>query len=62
MNSMKSSHQWRPDLTSYETIAREIADRINEEALYALTETDIVKLALERMWKDAHQNASYHKI
>lgn len=45
---------WRPELTSHEQIAIEICQKTNEEALYQLTETDIVKLALERMWKDAY--------
>jgi hypothetical protein len=46
--------KWRPDLTSHEQIAQDVAAKVNAEALYQLTETDICKLALERFWRDAH--------
>jgi len=44
----------RPDLTSHAAVIEQIAERVNSEALYQLSQTDIVKLALERMWITAY--------
>jgi len=44
----------RPDLTSHAGLIEQIAVRVNDEALYQLSHTDIVKLALERMYKTAY--------
>lgn len=45
--------QTRPDLTSHIELLLEIVAKVNEEALYSLSVTDIVKLAIERMWLSA---------
>ena len=44
----------RPDLTSHDALIDDLVDRVNAEAMYKLTDTDIVKLAIERMWVTAH--------
>lgn len=51
-----AAHQitYRPDLTSHLELIEQIAERVNAEALYKLSQTDIVKLAIERMWKTAY--------
>ena len=46
-------HQVRPDLTSHEQLIKELTQKINDESLYSLSDTDIVKIAAERMWKQA---------
>lgn len=43
----------RPDLTSHIALISDILHKVNEEALFALSVTDIVKLAIERMWLSA---------
>lgn len=43
----------RPDLTSHFSLVLDILSKVNEEALFALSATDIVKLAIERMWLSA---------
>jgi hypothetical protein len=48
------SYKLRPDLTSHLELVRQITESVNAEALYQLSETDIVKLAIERMWKTAY--------
>jgi hypothetical protein len=42
---------FRPDLTSHSEIISEIRGKINEDALYPMSDTDIVKIAIEKMFE-----------
>jgi hypothetical protein len=42
---------FRPDVTSHAEIVAELRDKINETALYPLSDTDVVKVAIEKMFE-----------
>lgn len=44
---------FRPDLTSHQDMVAAIRDALNAEALYPLSDTDVVKVAIEKMFKRA---------
>jgi hypothetical protein len=44
---------FRPDLTEYSGVADEIVARLNSDSWSHLSKTDVVKIALERFYKDA---------
>ncbi len=50
---MNANHTFRPELTEYEPLLRELSEKLNGESWSNLTKTDIVKIALERFYKDA---------
>lgn len=39
---------FRPDLTDYEHYVSMLAEKLNEEALFKMSKTDAVKIAVER--------------
>jgi hypothetical protein len=41
---------YRPDLTSHYEMISEIRDAVNRDALFLLSDTDIVKIAVEKMF------------
>ena len=43
--------KFRPDLTDYEIYVMALVDKLNERALYPMSKTDAVKLAIERACK-----------
>jgi hypothetical protein len=43
--------KFRPDLSDYEIYVLALADKLNEKALYPMSKTDAVKLAIERACK-----------
>lgn len=53
--------QKRPDLTSHQALIADLVEKVNSEAMFNLTDTDIVKLAIERMWKAAHPGEPLQK-
>jgi hypothetical protein len=40
--------KYRPDLTDYLPCIEALTDRLNEDAIYKMSRTDAVKIALER--------------
>lgn len=44
---------YRPDLTDYEPIIVELTKRLNADALYPMSKTDVVKIAIEKMFERA---------
>jgi|GEM_PF-4609785 len=44
---------FRPDLTQYDNLALELAAKLNRDSWQVLSKTDVVKIALERFYKDA---------
>ena len=40
--------KYRPDLTDYLTWIEALADKLNEDAIYKMSRTDAVKIALEK--------------
>ena len=42
---------FRPDLSDYEIYIMALVDKLNEEALYPMSKTDAVKLAIEKACK-----------
>jgi len=49
----RTAGTFRPDLTSHAEIIRAIRELINEEALYQMSDTDICKIAIEKMFERA---------
>jgi hypothetical protein len=43
--------KFRPDLSDYEIYVLALVDKLNEKALYPMSKTDAVKLAIERACK-----------
>ena len=43
---------FRPDLTDYEIYVQTLVDKLNEEALFPMSKTDAVKLAVEKAVKE----------
>ena len=43
--------KFRPDLSEYEIYVLALVDKLNEKALYPMSKTDAVKLAIERACK-----------
>lgn len=39
---------FRPDLSEYEPYIQILADKLNDEALFKMSKTDAVKIAIER--------------
>ena len=39
---------FRPDLTEYEHLVELLKDKLNEEALWKMSKTDAVKIAIEK--------------
>ena len=39
---------YRPDLTEYESIIEILTDKLNEQALFKMSKTDAVKIAIEK--------------
>lgn len=52
-NKHVNKQKFRPDMTEYQEIARELLDKLNSESWSNLSKTDVVKIALERFYKDA---------
>ncbi len=48
---LRSKKKFRPDLSDYEIYILALVDKLNEEALYPLSKTDAVKLAIEKACK-----------
>lgn len=44
---------FRPDLTTHRDLVIGLQEKINESALYPMSETDIVKIAVEKMFERA---------
>lgn len=42
---------FRPDLSDYDVCVMALVDRLNQNALYPMSKTDAVKLAIERACK-----------
>jgi hypothetical protein len=49
-----NKHQFRPELTTHEEQITALMQKVNQ--VYDLTETEIVRLAVERFWKSAYPN------
>jgi hypothetical protein len=43
--------KFRPDLSEYEIYILALVDKLNEQAVYPMSKTDAVKLAIERACK-----------
>ena len=43
---------FRPDLSDYEIYIMALADKLNEEAIFKMSKTDAVKLAVEKAVKE----------
>ncbi len=43
---------FRPDLTEYEIYIMALVDKLNEDAIYKITKTDAVKMAIEKAVKN----------
>lgn len=43
--------KFRPDLSDYEIYVLALVDKLNEKALFPMSKTDAVKLAIERACK-----------
>jgi len=52
---------FRPDLTSHRELVTAIRDKINETALYPMSETDIVRIAAEKMFERAFNKKPVRK-
>ena len=39
---------YRPDLTDYEALIEILTDKLNEQALFKMSKTDAVKIAIEK--------------
>lgn len=44
--------KFRPDLTDYEVYIMALVDKLNENAVYKMSKTDAVKLAIEKAVKN----------
>lgn len=44
--------KFRPDLTEYEVYIMALVDKLNENAVYKMSKTDAVKLAIEKAVKN----------
>ena len=53
---------FRPDLTEYNSMADEIVARLNSDSWSHLSKTDVVKIALERFYKDAFPEKNICKM
>ncbi len=47
----KMRRKFRPDLTEYEIYVLALVDKLNENALFPMSKTDAVKLAIEKVCK-----------
>lgn len=45
---MTIRHKFRPDLSDYLPYVEALRDKLNEDALYSMSLTDAVKIAVER--------------
>lgn len=52
---------FRPDLTSHRDLVAAIRAEINRDALYPMSETDIVKIAVEKMFERAFKKKPVRK-
>lgn len=44
--------KFRPDLSDYELYVMALVDRLNESAIYKMSKTDAVKMAIEKAVKN----------
>lgn len=44
--------KFRPDLTDYEVYIMALVDKLNENAVYKMSKTDAIKLAIEKAVKN----------
>jgi hypothetical protein len=44
--------KFRPDLSDYEIYVMALVDRLNEDAVYKMSKTDAVKMAIEKAVKN----------
>lgn len=49
---MNAKTKFRPDLTSYRPYIQALTDKLNEDALFKMSDTDAVKLAIEKAVKE----------
>jgi hypothetical protein len=45
---------FRPDLTTHAGMIEELRRLLNRDAVYPLSATDVCKIAVEKMFKNAH--------
>jgi hypothetical protein len=50
--STRTQATWRPDLTSYRIYAQALTDKLNENGLSKMNDTDAVKIAIEKAVKE----------
>lgn len=51
MDAMSIKKKFRPDLSDYEVYVLALVDKLNEHALFPMSKTDAVKLAIEKACK-----------
>ena len=49
----RSAGTFRPDLTSHAEMIEALRAMLNQDALYPLSDTDVVKIAVEKMFERA---------
>jgi hypothetical protein len=54
--------KFRPDLTEYNGMADDIVAKLNSDSWFCLSKTDVVKIALERFYKDAFPEKNIPKM
>lgn len=47
-----NKRKFRPDLSDYEMYVMALVDRLNENAVYKMSKTDAVKMAIEKAVKN----------
>ena len=53
--------KFRPDLSTYEPYVMALVDKLNQEALFKMSKTDAVKLAIEKAVKELLPDIVIHK-
>lgn len=53
MRRTANATPYRPTLTEYLPMLQRIAERLNETALFPFGPLDVIRLAIERMYRDA---------
>ena len=49
---MKIANKFRPDLSEYEIYVEVLLDKLNENSLYKMCKTDVVKIVIEKAMKE----------
>jgi hypothetical protein len=50
--STRTQRTWRPNLTSYRVYVQALTDKLNEDGLFKMSDTDAVKVAIEKAVKE----------